>query len=126
MTGEIFVYAGSAIIMVWGIAHIVPVRQVVAGFRALSDDNRRIITMEWTAEGLFLIFTGLLALLVTLTGGLLSPVSILVIRALAIMLVVLAGLTAMTGARTSIIPMKFCPFVKTGCALLFITGTVLS
>jgi hypothetical protein len=125
MTGEVFLYAGSVIIMVWGVAHIVPIRHVVAGFGAISEDNRKIITMEWTAEGLFLIFTGLLALLVTLSGGPSSPVSLLVIQALAIMLVVLAGLTAMTGARTAIVPMKLCPLVKTACAVLFIAGTAI-
>jgi hypothetical protein len=125
MTSEVSVYAGSVIIIVWGIAHLVPVRQVVAGFGAISDDNRKIIMMEWTAEGLFLIFTGLLALLAIYAGGPDNPVSLLVIRALAIMLVVLAGLTAMTGARTSIVPMKICPFVKTVCAVLLIEGTAI-
>lgn len=125
MTSEVFVYAGSVIIIVWGIAHIVPVRQVIAGFGELSDDNRRIITMEWTAEGLFLIFAGLLALLAISAGGPDNPVSIQMIRAIAIMLIVLAGLTAMTGARTAIVPMKICPFVKTACALLLIAGTAI-
>ncbi len=125
MTSEIFVYAGSVIIIVWGFAHIAPVRQVVAGFGPISDDNRRIITMEWIAEGLFLVLMGLLALLVICAGGPRNPVSLLVIQALAIMLVVLAGLTALTGARTAIVPMKICPLVKIACALLFIAGVTL-
>lgn len=53
---------GSAVVVVWGIAHIIPTRTVVAGFGELTADNRRIITMEWVAEGLALIFIGVLAL----------------------------------------------------------------
>lgn len=46
MTGEVFIYAGSVISMVWGITYIIPVRNVVAGFGGISGDNRKIITME--------------------------------------------------------------------------------
>lgn len=83
---------------------------------------------QWNRQqnGCFLVFIGLLALLVMLGGGLSSPVSLLVIRALAIMLLVLAGLTTLTGARTAAVPMKICPFVNTGCAVSFILGTGLS
>ena len=40
-------YLGGAMAAAWGIAHIVPTRKIVAGFGAISDDNRNIITMEW-------------------------------------------------------------------------------
>jgi len=42
-------YAGSIIILVWGVAHIVPTKSVVKGFGPTSEENRRIITMEWIA-----------------------------------------------------------------------------
>jgi hypothetical protein len=41
------------------------------------------------------------------------------------MLLVMGGLTAMTGARTSNIPIKLCPVVKTIVAILFLLGSVL-
>jgi hypothetical protein len=62
-------YVGAGIITVWGIAHIIPVKSVVKGFGQISQDNRRIITMEWIAEGLTLCFIGVLVLLVTIMGG---------------------------------------------------------
>ena len=51
-------YLGATILIVWGIAHIIPTRNVVAGFGPLSEDNRINITMEWVAEGLALAFVG--------------------------------------------------------------------
>jgi hypothetical protein len=52
------IYLGAAILFVWGVAHIIPTRNVVAGFGPLSEDNRINITMEWVAEGLALAFVG--------------------------------------------------------------------
>ena len=125
MIGAVLLYAGAAIITVWGIAHIVPVKSVVNGFGQISRDNRLIITMEWIAEGLTLCFIGLLVLFVTLLVGLANPASKVVYWASAAMLVVMAILTASTGARTSVIPIKICPAVKTAVAILFILGSVL-
>ena len=112
-------YIGSVIIILWGIAHLAPTRGVVKGFGAISEDNRRIIMMEWIAEGLTLIFIGVLVLLVVLLDGTGSSVGRWVIMASAAMLLVMAVLTQMTGARTSIVAIKICPWVKTLVAVLF-------
>jgi hypothetical protein len=125
MIGDVILYVGSALITVWGIAHIVPTKSVVNGFGAISEDNKRIIIMEWIAEGLTLCFIGLLVLLITILGGAQSQASIVVYRASAVMLVVMAALTSFTGARTSVVPIKICPFVTTAVAILFFLGTVL-
>ena len=122
---DILLYIGSAIIIVWGIAHIIPTRSVVKGFGEISEDNTKIITMEWAAEGITLCFIGVLVLLVTVIGGSQGAVSALVYRISAGMLVVMAVWTALTGARTSIIPIKICPFVKTAVAILFVLGSLL-
>jgi hypothetical protein len=125
MINEILIYIGSAVIIIWGIAHIIPVKSVVAGFGSISQDNKRIITMEWIAEGITLCFMGLLVLFITISGGFQNPVSLNVYRASALMLIVMAILTGFTGARTSIVPIKICPFVKTVVAILFFLGTYL-
>jgi hypothetical protein len=122
---DILLYVGSAIIFVWGIAHIIPTRSVVKGFGEISEDNTKIITMEWAAEGITLCFIGVLVLLVTAIGGSQGAVSALVYRISAGMLVVMAVWTALTGARTSVIPIKICPFVKTAVAILFVLGSLL-
>ena len=125
MISNILLYVGAGVITLWGIAHIIPTKAVVNGFGQISKDNKRIITMEWIAEGLTLCFIGLLVLFVTLWGGSQNEGSIIVYLTSAAMLVGMAILTASTGARTSILPIKICPAVKIAVAILFILGTVL-
>jgi hypothetical protein len=125
MIGDILLYIGSAVITLWGIAHIVPTKSVVSGFGPISQDNKRIITMEWIAEGLTLCFIGLLVLLVTIWGEGRNQTSAIVYMTSAVMLVIMAALTSVTGARTSIVPIKICPFVKVAAAILFFLGAVL-
>jgi hypothetical protein len=125
MIGDILLYVGAGVITLWGIAHIAPTKAVVNGFGQISQDNKRIITMEWIAEGLTLCFIGLLVLLVTVFAGPQNQVSNIVYWSSAAMLVVMAILTASTGTRTSILPIKICPAVKIAVAILFFLGTVL-
>ena len=126
MKGRTLLYVVSIVIFLWGVSHIVPTPGVVAGFEPITDETRLIITMEWVAEGLTLCFIGALVLYVTLRAGAENPVSVMVYRAAAVMLLVMALWTGVTGARTSIIPIKLCPIVKTAVALTFIWASVLS
>ena len=113
---------GGALALFWGAAHIFPTRSVVAGFGELSSDNRRVLIMEWIAEGLTLIFLGVLVLLVCPSVAV-EHSARLAVRACAAMLVALAILSAATGARTSNLPMRLCPLVKLTAAGLLIAGT---
>ena len=123
MVSTLALYAGSALIVIWGIAHVIPTKSVVGGFGPISEDNKRIITMEWIAEGLTLCFVGLLVFLITISAGAQNAVAVSVYRLSAGMLIVLAGLSLMTGARTAIVPMRLCPVVKTVAAVLFLIGS---
>ena len=125
MAAEALLYIGSGAIILWGVAHIAPTRSVVAGFGSISEDSKRIITMEWVAEGLTLCFIGLLVLLITALDGAQDSVSRNVYRISAVMLIVMAGWTLLTGARTSIVPIRVCPIVKTTVATLFLLGGAL-
>lgn len=122
---DLLLYIGSIIIILWGIAHIVPTKAIVSGFGAISEDNKLIITMESITEGLTLCFIGMLVLLVTSLAGSQSQAAHIVYLACAVMLLIMAILTAMTGARTSILPYKICPGVKTIVAILFFLGSLL-
>jgi hypothetical protein len=122
---EVLLYAGSTVILLWGIGHLVPTKSVVAGFGTISKDNERIITMEWIAEGLTLCFIGVLVFVVMLAGGPQNAVSQSVYWMSAFMLVVLAIVSSFTGARTAIFPMKLCPVIKTAVAAAFIAGSIL-
>jgi len=124
MSNTLF-FAGSIIILVWGIAHIVPIKSVVNGFGQISEDNKRIITMEWIAEGVTLCFIGLLALLTAIYGDPASFTSTIVYRASGGVLIAMAVLTGLTGARTPIIPIRICPIIKSVVAALFLVGSML-
>jgi hypothetical protein len=119
---EALAYAAGLIAVGWGIAHLMPTGKVVAGYEPLSRDNRLVLTMEWAAEGVTLIFLGLLAVLVTARGGAANDVTISVYAAVAAMLVTMALLTALTGARTSVIFFRICPLVKTTAAILLVAA----
>jgi hypothetical protein len=125
MLNNVLLYAGSLIIFVWGVAHIIPTPIVVAGYGPLSEDNRRMITMEWVAEGLSLCFIGVLVALVTLLGGAANPVSRLVYGACTVMALVMGGWTFAIGWKTTVLPIKLCPFVLIIVAVLFFLGSSL-
>lgn len=112
MFNVVLLYLGSVIIVLWGIAHLVPTKSIVKGFGEISRDSRLIITMDWIAEGLTLCFIGLLIFFVTLLAEPANNASRIVFRLCFGMLVVLSVLSFFTGARTSVVPMKICPFVK--------------
>lgn len=124
MSGIFLLYSGSIIILIWGTAHLFPTKAIVSGFGAISDDNRRIITMEWLAEGVAMIYMGVLALLVTGIAGRSAPASTVVYLATATTLVIMAILGWLTYARTPIIPMKLCPWIQSFSALLLIAGVL--
>ena len=125
MTNILLLYIGSIVITLWGIAHIVPTKSIVSGFGEISIDNKRIITMDWIAEGLTLCFIGLMVFFTTMFAGPSSCAAKIVYAGCAIMLLALSVLSLFTGARTSVVPMKICPIIKTVVAVLFFLGGIL-
>jgi len=119
----ILFYTGSAVIFFWGVGHLIPTPGIIRGFGPLSEDNRRIITMEWLAEGMTLCFIGVLVFAAVVMTGPASQTVTFVGRACAGMLLAMAALSAFTGARTSILPMRLCPFIKSLVAVLFLIAT---
>lgn len=122
---DALIYIGAGIIILWGIAHIIPTSQIVKGFGTISGDNKKVLTMEVLAEGLTLIFLGILPILVTILGDSQSTTALVVYVTSGVMLLVMAVLTLLTGARTPVIWYKICPAVKTLVAALYIVGSVL-
>jgi hypothetical protein len=125
MLDNVLLYLGAAILFVWGVAHIVPTRNVVAGFGPLSEDNRINITMEWVAEGLALAFVGALAALVTSVGGADDPVRRVVVWAIVAFCVLMGAWTFSVGRRSTILPIRLCPLVLAVAAVLLLLGNLL-
>ena len=103
-------YVASALIGLWGVAHLFATRGVVAGFGDLTADNRRIITMEWIVEGVALISTA--ASVAAATA--IQPDSAVASAVYAVAigsLVVLAIVSLFTGFRVAFLPFRLCPVI---------------
>jgi hypothetical protein len=121
----ILAYAAAAIAIIWGAAHLTPTRAVVAGFGELAISNRLILTMEWIAEGVTLIFIGILVAVTQSIGGAAgSSLSAAIKLTAAAMLMAMAVLTALTGARSNVVFFKICPVVKAVAAMLLIGSSL--
>jgi hypothetical protein len=126
LTPQMLTFLAAAMAVAWGVAHLVPTRSVVAGFGDLARANRLVLTQEWIAEGVSLIFVGVLAAAAGFIGPYGAPLSVAVRAVAAGMLVVMAILTALTGARTSVVFFKVCPLVKSVAALLLLLSITIS
>ncbi len=121
---QVLAYIAAALIAVWGIAHAVPTKRVVAGFAPITADNRRVLTQEWLAESLTMWGMAALVVAVTATAADMQ-VTAIVYRVVAGLLVALAVLTALTGARTPVVWFKVCPALLATSAALLLVASIL-
>ena len=122
---EAFAFVAAGIVFVWGVSHIIPTRQVIAGFGEITQDNRYIITMEWVAEGLAFVFVAILIVAVTWSTNVAEKAEDLVYWVVSGFLITIGVWTAMTGARTGVIWFKACPVVMSVSSGLLITASFL-
>ncbi len=119
----VLAYVAAGLVGLWGVAHAVPTRQVVAGFAPITTDNRRVLVQEWLAEAVTM--WGVAALVVAVTAvdaG--AAVSAWVYRIAAGLLLALALLTGLTGARTPVVWFKICPVLLTASAVLLMVASL--
>ena len=114
-------YVAAALVALWGIAHLFATKGVVAGFGELSDDNRRIITMEWIVEGVALISTAAFVVAATATDSG-SAVASAVYAVAVATLITLAIVSLLTGFRVAFLPFRLCPLIFGGSAALIAWG----
>jgi hypothetical protein len=124
MSMQVLAYVAAALIGVWGIAHAVPTKRVVAGFAPITVNNRRVLIQEWLAESCTMWGTAALVVAVTATAAD-TQVIATVYRTVAGLLVALAVLTALTGARTPIVWFKICPVLLATSAALLLLASLL-
>lgn len=121
MNGNSLLYLASVLLVLWGIAHLFPTRNVVKGFGDISLDNQRVITMEWINEGATLIFIGLLTAAVTIVDPV-SMVARTVYWLTIIMLNALSVISLFTGFKVNFLPYRLCPIIFTGSSILILVG----
>ena len=119
----ILLYLGAGLTILWGIAHLIPTKNVVNDFGNISQDNRHIITMEWIIEGVSLIFMGVLVAVVTIINpNTLVSNAVYIISVIG--LLVLAIVALFTGFKVKFLPFKLCPFILTISAVLILIGAL--
>ncbi len=121
----ILAYVASTLVSLWGVAHAIPTNQVLAGFEPITLHNRRVVLQEWLAEAFTMWSIAAVVVCVTVVGGAGADASQWVYRATAALLLALAVLTALTGARTPVIWFKICPVLLTVSAVLLLIASVL-
>ena len=117
---EILLYLASSTVGLWGVAHLFATRGVVAGFGDLTEDNRRVITMEWIVEGVALISTSAFVAVATAIQPEGAVTTAIYAVAMAT-LVVLAIVSLFTGFKIAFLPFRLCPFIL-GISAALIAG----
>jgi hypothetical protein len=118
----ILAYLAATVVAIWGVAHALPTRQVLAGFTPVTADNRRVILQEWLAEAITMWGIAAIVISVTAAGGN-TDARAWVYRTAAALLLALGTLTALTGARTPVIWFKICPVLLAGSAVLLLIAS---
>jgi hypothetical protein len=124
MTGRILIYLGAVLPLIWGVFHLFPTQSVVRGFGDISQDNKYIISMEWIVEGVALIFTGALLIIVTMMDPL-NILSTAIYLASSCFLIIMAIVSIFTGFKINFLPFRLCPLIFTASAMLISVGRLL-
>jgi len=124
MLNQILFYAAGISVIIWGIAHMFPLKSVIKGFGDISTDNKRIVMMEWIMEGAALIFIGILVITITIFGEPLVTKK-LVYYLSVVMLIAMSVISIFTGFKINFIPFKLCPVIFTFSAVLIFLGIVI-
>jgi hypothetical protein len=118
---QVLLYVAAGLTGLWGVSHLFATRGAVAGFGDISIDNRRVITMEWIAEGVALISV---AAFVAATAAI-EPharLSSAVFAVAVATLLTLAVVSIFTGFRIAFLPYRLCPFIFGLSAVLIAVG----
>lgn len=118
--------AGGLIAAAWGIAHLIPTRAILKMFGDISEENRRVLTMSWIAEGVFLIFIGAIVCLTVAIAGTENDATRAVTWSAAVAMFTFVIVNLFSGFKTSIIPIKACVFVDGIAGLLFLIGSIIN
>ena len=124
MKNKVLLIIGSLLPVIWGVVHLFPTAAIVKGFGSISQDNVRIITMEWIAEAVALMFMGFVVLLATIVDRK-SSVSTAVCWVSVVGLNVLSVVSLFTGFQIQFLPFRLCPPIFTGSSVIIALGLVL-
>lgn len=117
-------YAGSILLIIWSIIHLVPTRAVLREFGPLDSDNSRQVIMGWLVEGLTLMFVGVMVLLLLIFKEPDNGATFLVMRIVSAYLLILAFVSYLVGNRTNLLPLKASPLMKCAVAAMYLSAAL--
>ncbi len=117
-------YAGSILLIIWSIIHLVPTRAVLREFGPLDSDNSRQVIMGWLVEGLTLMFVGVMVLLLLIFKEPDNGATFMVMRIVSAYLLVLAFVSYLVGNRTNLLPLKASPLMKCAVAAMYLSAAL--
>ena len=120
MSAEFLLYAGSILIIFWGITHLAPSKSTLKVIGELSGDNNKIVSMEWVVEGISFILIGLLVITVTYVAGAEKVGSRIVFISSGVMLLILTLWSLSKISMKSTKTMKACLVIKSTVALIYL------
>ena len=121
---DFLAYAAGILVGLWGIAHAIPTTRVAAGFQPITVDNKRVLIQEWLAESFTMWGLATIVIGATAIGADGDSGVAWVYRAVAGLLLALAILTSLTGARTPVIWFKICPMLLGTSAMLLVIASI--
>lgn len=116
-------YAGSILLIIWSIIHLVPTRAVLREFGPLDSDNSRQVIMGWLVEGLTLMFVGVMVLLLLIFKEPDNGATFMVMRIVSAYLLVLAFVSYLVGNRTNLLPLRASPLMKCAVAAMYLSAS---
>ena len=120
MSTEFLLYAGSILIIIWGIAHLIPTKSMLKVIGEISGDNNKIVSMEWVVEGVYIILIGLYVIVVTYVAGPEKVGSRIVYISSGLMLIIMTLWSLSKISKKSTKTMKACLFIKSAVGLIYI------
>jgi len=121
MSRLVALYVSAVLTAAWGVAHLFATPGVVTGFGDISQDNRRVITMEWIVEGVALVSIAAFVAVATAVQPTSSVASAVYLVAVGTLLV-LAVVSLFTGFKVAFLPYRLCPFIFGVSAALIAWG----
>lgn len=116
---QALLFVGAALPLIWGVAHLFPTKNFVAGFGDISIDNKRMITMEWINEAAALIFVSAIVFAVTWINHT-SAISTTVYWISIVAMNVFFIISLSTAFKINFVPYKLCPMLFTGSSIFLL------
>ncbi len=115
------IYIAAALVGLWGVAHLVATPWTIPTLGELDADARRVVTMEWLAEGTCLVSLSAFVAVVTALDRS-SAVASGVYAVATITLLAMTVSSLLTGARVNHIAYRLCPAIFSLSAALIALG----